>query len=41
VIDVSFKDMLTWINDRFAADPAPDHTAPTGQPDVQTQSCPD
>jgi pimeloyl-ACP methyl ester carboxylesterase len=39
VIGVSYGDMLHWINDRFAGNPAPDPTAPTGQPDVQTQTC--
>jgi len=33
VIAPSFGDMLRWINDRFAGVPAPDATAPTGQPD--------
>jgi hypothetical protein len=40
VIGPSFPDMLHWINDRFAGDPVPDATPPTGQPDVQAQSCP-
>jgi hypothetical protein len=40
VIGPSFNDMLTWINDRFEGKPAPDATAPTGQPDVQAQTCP-
>src|SRR3954469_8284582 len=40
VIGPSFDDMLTWINDRFAGQPAPDPTPPTGQPDVQTHTCP-
>jgi len=40
VIAPSFGDMLRWINDRFAGVPAPDATAPTGQPDVQAQTCP-
>jgi pimeloyl-ACP methyl ester carboxylesterase len=40
VIAPSFGDMLTWINDRFAGAPAPDPTAPVGQPDVQAQRCP-
>jgi alpha-beta hydrolase superfamily lysophospholipase len=40
VIGPSFPDMLTWINDRFAGDPAPDVKPPTGQPDVQAQQCP-
>ncbi|HEY2815081.1 MAG TPA: lipase family protein [Acidimicrobiales bacterium] len=40
VIAPSSNDMVKWINDRFAGDPAPDPTPPTGQPDVQAQSCP-
>ncbi len=40
VIAPSFKDMLTWINRRFAGAAAPDTTPPTGQPDVQAQNCP-
>jgi hypothetical protein len=40
VIGPSFGDMLTWINHRFAGEPAPDATAPTGQADVQAQRCP-
>ncbi len=40
VIAPSFPDMLHWINDRFAGDPAPDPTPPSGQPDVQAQTCP-
>jgi pimeloyl-ACP methyl ester carboxylesterase len=40
VIGPSFGDMLGWINRRFAGDPTPDAVAPTGLPDVQTQSCP-
>jgi pimeloyl-ACP methyl ester carboxylesterase len=40
VIGPSYADMLHWINARFAGDPAPDPTPPTGQPDVQTQTCP-
>jgi fermentation-respiration switch protein FrsA (DUF1100 family) len=40
VIGPSFNDMLTWIGHRFAGDPAPDPYQPSGQPDVQAQSCP-
>jgi len=40
VVAPSFGDMLTWITDRFSGGPAPDPTAPTGQPDVQAQRCP-
>ena len=40
VIGPSYADMLHWINDRFAGNPAPDPTPPTGQPDVQAQTCP-
>ncbi len=40
VIGPSFPDMLRWINDRFAGGPTPDPAPPTGQPDVQAQSCP-
>jgi triacylglycerol lipase len=40
VIPPSFKDMLTWIDHRFAGEPTPDATPPTGQADVQTQRCP-
>jgi hypothetical protein len=40
VIGPSFTDMLTWIGDRFADGPNPDPYAPTGQSDVQTQTCP-
>jgi fermentation-respiration switch protein FrsA (DUF1100 family) len=40
VIAPSFADMLTWIGDRFADEPAPDPTAPKGQRDVQAQRCP-
>jgi alpha-beta hydrolase superfamily lysophospholipase len=39
VIAPSFPDMLHWINDRFAGQPAPDPTPPAGQPDVQAQTC--
>jgi len=40
VIGPSLPDMVRWINDRFAGQPAPDPAAPTGQPDVQVQHCP-
>ena len=40
VIGPSFDDMLGWIDRRFAGEPTPDATAPTGQPDVETQACP-
>lgn len=40
VIVPSFGDMLTWIGNRFSGGPAPDPTAPIGQPDVQAQRCP-
>jgi pimeloyl-ACP methyl ester carboxylesterase len=40
VIAPSLPDMVHWINDRFADQPAPDPVAPTGQPDVQAQRCP-
>jgi alpha-beta hydrolase superfamily lysophospholipase len=40
VIGPSFADMLAWIDNRFAGEPAPDPVAPTGQPDVETQACP-
>ncbi len=39
VIAPSFPDMLHWINDRFAGEPAPDPTPPTGQPIVEAQTC--
>ena len=40
VIGPSLTDMLTWIGHRFAGDPTPDPMMPTGQDDVQVQSCP-
>jgi dienelactone hydrolase len=40
VIGPSLSDMLTWIDHRFAGDPTPDEMVPTGQPDVEVQSCP-
>jgi alpha-beta hydrolase superfamily lysophospholipase len=40
VIPVSADDMLTWIADRFAGKPNPDPYRPAGQPDVQTENCP-
>jgi acetyl esterase/lipase len=40
VIGPSLTDMLTWIGHRFAGDPTPDPMVPTGQDDVQVQSCP-
>jgi len=40
VVGPSFADMKAWIDARFAGEEAPD-IVPTGQPDVQTQSCPD
>ena len=40
VVAPSFADMLTWIDHRFAGDPTPDAMAPSGQPDVETQTCP-
>jgi acetyl esterase/lipase len=40
VVVPSFPDMLGWIDRRFAGEPTPDATAPTGVPDVETQACP-
>jgi len=40
VIPPSLGDMETWIDHRFAGAPAPDVTAPKGQPDIQAQRCP-
>ena len=40
VIPPSLGDMETWIDHRFAGAPAPDATAPKGQPDIQAQRCP-
>ncbi len=40
VVPVSLDDMLTWIGDRFAGDPAPDPYQPVGPPAPETQSCP-
>jgi pimeloyl-ACP methyl ester carboxylesterase len=39
VIAVSAPDMVHWIADRFAGDPAPDSYVPSGQPGVQTTTC--
>jgi hypothetical protein len=39
VIGPSLQDMLNWIGDRFADKPAPS-VVPTGQSDVQAQTCP-
>jgi pimeloyl-ACP methyl ester carboxylesterase len=40
VIGPSAGDMVHWISDRFAGAPNPDPYKPTGQPDVQTTTCP-
>jgi len=40
VIAPSAADMLTWIANRFAGVPSPDPMVPTGQPDIETQTCP-
>jgi alpha-beta hydrolase superfamily lysophospholipase len=40
VIGVSLTDMLTWIGNRFANVTNPDPLVPTGQSDVQAQTCP-
>ena len=40
VVAASFNDMLRWINDRFAGQPAPDPYVPVGPPVPTTQSCP-
>jgi alpha-beta hydrolase superfamily lysophospholipase len=40
VIAPSFGDMLTWIDHRFAGEPAPDPMQPQGPPVPATQSCP-
>jgi pimeloyl-ACP methyl ester carboxylesterase len=40
VIAPSAGDMIHWIADRFAGEPAPDPYAPTGLPGVQTTTCP-
>jgi len=40
VVAASFNDMLRWINDRFAGQPAPDPHVPVGPPVPTTQSCP-
>jgi hypothetical protein len=40
VIKPSMGDMVHWIADRFANQPAPDPYTPTGLPGVQTTSCP-
>jgi fermentation-respiration switch protein FrsA (DUF1100 family) len=40
VIGPSLTDMLTWIGDRFAGGANPDPYVPTGQADVQAQTCP-
>jgi hypothetical protein len=39
VIAVSAPDMVRWIADRFAGDPAPNSYVPSGQPGVQTTTC--
>jgi pimeloyl-ACP methyl ester carboxylesterase len=40
VIGPSAGDMVHWMSDRFAGAPNPDPYKPTGQPDVQTTTCP-
>ena len=40
VIAPSIDDMLTWIDHRFAGEPAPDPMQPQGPPVPTTQSCP-
>jgi len=40
VIAVSAPDMIRWIADRFAQDPAPDSYVPNGEPGVETTTCP-
>ncbi len=40
VIAPSLDDMLVWIADRFAGEPAPDPYQPVGPPVPATQSCP-
>jgi alpha-beta hydrolase superfamily lysophospholipase len=40
VIAPSLNDMLTWIDHRFAGEPAPDPMQPQGPPVPTTQSCP-
>ncbi len=40
VVAVSLDDMLAWIGNRFAGDPAPDPYQPVGPPAPETQSCP-
>lgn len=40
VVAASYKDMLHWINDRFAGQPAPDPYQPVGPPVPQTEQCP-
>ncbi len=39
VIGPSMGDMIQWIADRFSGQPMPDPYVPTGEPDVQTESC--
>ena len=40
VIAPSIQDMVTWIDNRFAGAPNPDTYQPTGQADIQAQTCP-
>ncbi|MCD9624896.1 alpha/beta fold hydrolase [Rhabdothermincola salaria] len=40
VVLPSSGDMLRWIDDRFAGEPAPDPYQPVGPPVPETQSCP-
>lgn len=40
VVEPSGPDMLRWIDDRFAGEPAPDPYQPVGPPVPETQSCP-
>ena len=40
VVLSSLTDMTTWIDHRFAGEPAPDPMQPQGPPVPQTQACP-
>ena len=41
VVAASAQDMLRWIDDRFAGEPAPDPYQPVGPPVPETQQCPE
>ena len=40
MIAPSATDMIHWISDRFAGGANPDPYQPTGQPDIETTTCP-